>query len=42
VPRWPDFGFADSDPRPENAPTDLRPPVPSESAQQHSNETDSE
>jgi hypothetical protein len=32
--KFPDFGFADSDPR--THPTDLRPPAPSEAAQQNS------
>jgi hypothetical protein len=38
--RWPDFGYADSDPRPENAPIDLRPDPPSQAAQDHSSTTD--
>lgn len=38
--KFPDFGFTESDPRPDQA-VDLRPPVPSEAAQQHSSEPDS-
>lgn len=34
--RWPDLGFAPSDPKP---PIDFRPDPPSQAAQDHSSET---
>lgn len=39
MPKFPDFGFTESDPQPAE-PVDLRPPVPSEAAQQHSSDKD--